>query len=331
MKNLSFQFGKSMVESLPFHPPKGLTSPHIQTILPFIFDQVGQVPPSNTLVFQMHDGDSLSCKMSTPPDWKPHQKTIVFIHGLGGSDASSYMIQMSRKCYRKGDRVMRVNLRGAGEGMHMAKRPYHGGVSTDVLQVIRTLNEQAPHSPIILVGYSLGGNVILKLLGELGDNAKNLVEKAIAICPPVDLSHTVELLSKSSNQLYQHYYVKKLKRFGSRWIGNHSIKSILDFDNVVTAQQWGYRDAADYYRQCSSKFFIPEIRHETHLVFAADDPFVDCSSVLQNGSLPHVKMWISPHGGHMGFWGWAGREHGYRWLDALLLKLIHAEDSGANS
>jgi predicted alpha/beta-fold hydrolase len=314
------------IKTLPFHPAFGFSSPHLQTILPTILSTGGIEPPSAYFFFSLEDGDVLCCKMSTPPNWKSYQKTIILLHGLGGTDASTYMVRMSRKFYQMGYRSFRLNLRGSGQGLHFAQRPYHGGTSHDILQVVQTLKQQTPQSPILLIGFSLGGNIILKLLGELGGQASSLIEMAIAICAPIDLKQTMELLSKGSNYLYHRYYVRGLQRMGARWIGQHSIRSLVDFDNLVTARYWGYRDAFDYYRQCSSRFILPHIHASCHLIFTVDDPFIDYRSALQNPLSAAVKIWLSQHGGHMGFWGWAGRQHGYNWLDAFLLKLVNNQD-----
>lgn len=317
---------KVVIENLSFKPAPGMASPHIQTVVPIFFRYAGKEPPSDPLVIPLGDGDALYCKISTPHSWKAHHQTVVLLHGLGGSDSSSYMTRLSRKFFQKGLRCVRINLRGVGNGNSVVQRPYHGGTSHDVLQVIQSLKQRAPESPLTLIGFSLGGNITLKLLGELSERAKDLIERAFAICAPIDLAHTMQLLFHPSNHLYHLYYVKGLKQMGSRWIGQESVRSIPDFDNVVTARQWGFKDASDYYQQCSSKFFLSKIKQTCHLIFAADDPFIDYRSVLGENLPPQIKLFLSPHGGHMGFWGWAGREHRYHWLDAHLLNTIAANN-----
>lgn len=322
MKTSFSAYQRITIENLSFRPAPGSASPHIQTIIPALFSKGGEEPPSAPFFIRLTDGDSLYCKMSTPFAWHPLQKTILMLHGMLGSDSAAYMIRMSRKFYQAGYRVLRLNLRGSGQGIHFARRPYHAGASHDVLQAIQTLKTQAPKSPLVLIGFSLGGNIVLKLLGELSEKASVLIESAISVCAPVDLKQTVELLLRRSNHFYHRYYVKGLKRQGSIWIGKHSIKSIIDYDNIVTAPQWGYRDAFDYYQKCSSKDFLPDIHQNCHLIFTVDDPFVNYQPAIQHPLSPTIKIWLSRYGGHMGFLGWAGKEHGYNWLDALLLKLV---------
>ena len=154
--------------------------------------------------------------LSTPLSWTSSQKTILLIHGMGGSHAANYMVRMSRKFYEKGYRTLRINLRGIGPGAALAQRPYHGGSSDDILQVVQALKDQTPDTSIVLIGYSLGGNIALKLVGELGEKADSLLAQTIAICPPIDLSQTVQSLLNSTNRFYHRYYVKRLKKMGSR-------------------------------------------------------------------------------------------------------------------
>lgn len=310
------------VESLLFQPMKGFASPHIQTVFPLLISNGGEAPPSAPYFIPLDDGDTLYGMLSTPPFWTSSEKTVVLIHGLGGGHTSNYMIRISRKLYQKGYRTMRINLRGIGPDAAIAHRPYHGGSSHDLLQVVQALKKQTPHSPIVLIGFSLGGNIILKLAGELEERADSLIEKTISICAPIDLAQTTLSLSKGINRLYHNYYIQGLKRLGQRWIGNLPIRSIIDFDDAVTAPLWGFRNAFDYYQQSSSCHSLPKIRHPCHLIFAADDPFVDYRAALKHPLYPAVKIWLSRHGGHMGFWGWAGREHGCYWIDRFLLELV---------
>ncbi len=321
LKDLSIKLQPN-IEYLSFQPARGLRSPHLQTTIPIFFSKGGDEPPSIPYFVNLEDGDRLYCKMSTPHGWEPDQKTVVLVHGLGGTFSSVYMIRMSRKLYNKGMRVLRVNLRGNSEGIEFATRPYHGGTSQDILEVLHQIKNSTPKSPVTLIGYSLGGNISLKLLGELGDQAKDWIEKVIAICPPIDLKRTQDLLLYPSNHMYHRYYVKWLRILGRRWLGKQKIHSIFDFDTHVTAPYWGFKDPYDYYQQCSSKYYLSSIKQKTYLILAKDDPFVDYQSVLTSSCSSALKICLSKYGGHMGFWGWSGKEHRYQWLDAYLLSLV---------
>jgi predicted alpha/beta-fold hydrolase len=306
-----------MIENLSFRPLLGLTSPHAQTILASV-TRAGRAPPATPLLVPLSDGDTLRCEVSTPSAWQANEKTIIMLHGLSGTYDSNYMVRIGRKLYEANYRVIRVNLRGCGLGSDLARRPYHGGKSDDILTLLQTLNQQTPSSPLILLGFSLGGNIALKLAGELEEKGRSLLHHTIAICPPIDLKRTVELLSHSSNHLYQRYYVDRLQKQAKRWLNGQLIRTVYEFDSLFTAPTWGFHDAADYYQKCSSRFFLPSIRHSCHILFAVDDPFIDYRPVLDMTLHSSVKVWVCPYGGHMGFLGWAGKEHRYFWLDRLI-------------
>lgn len=317
-----------MLENLPFHPLPGLSSPHVQTILAG-FSRPGPPPPSTPLLVPLEDGDTLFCQVSLPPTWHETQKTIVMIHGLGGSDSSNYMIRIGRKLYENGYRVVRINLRGCGSGSNLARLPYHGGTSGDLFAVIRSLKQKNPLSPITLLGFSLGGNIALKLSGELGETSPNFLECTIAVCSPIDLADTVVLLQTPANRLYHSYYLGQLINQGQRWTMGRHINTLYEFDDLVTAPTWGFANAADYYQKSSSRFHIPNIRHPCYLLYTADDPFVDYRQILKISLPPGIKVALCQHGGHMGFLGWAGRTHRYFWLDQLLLNWIENTQSSS--
>jgi predicted alpha/beta-fold hydrolase len=312
----------SSFEHLPFQPFLGLSSPHIQTVLAS-FCRGKASPPSIALLISLEDGDQLCCEVSTPPSWQSDQKTVIMIHGLGGSHNSSYMIRISFKLYQAGYRVVRVNLRGCGSGRGLARLPYHGGISGDIIKIIHTLKQETPSSSFIVIGFSLGGNIALKLAGELAEAGNSLLQHTIAVCPPVDLAQTVKALSLPANRFYHRYYLNKLRQQRPNWFEACKIVSLYDFDNRITAPHWGFQNAWDYYEQCSSLLFLPRIQHSCHLLFAADDPFIDYRPALELSLLPSVKIWLCQYGGHMGFLSWTGSKHRYFWLDHLLLKWIN--------
>lgn len=309
------------IRRLNFCPLRGLSSRHLQTILP-IFMRAGKAPKSAHFFVDLDDGDQLRCEVSCPPNWKEADKTVVMVHGLGGSHNSSYMIRMARKLYEAGKKTVRVNLRGSGTGKGLAKRPYNAGTSKDLLEVIKVLKKVSPQSELTVVGFSLGGNVVLKLAGELGSEAEKWVDTFIAVSPPFDLAHTVRLLEKWPNYFYHRYYLKMVSNQGQKWVKDQKIDSLFDFDNLITAPLWSYKGAEDYYNSSSSRRFLPEIKQKTHILSAQDDPFVSLE-VLDKKTLPSpLNIWVTQYGGHMGFIGKAPKQHGANWLDHLLLNWI---------
>ncbi len=297
-------------EQLLFKPLSGFSSRHAQTILPSVMPP-GIPPPSEPWILELSDQDRLSCQVSTPPSWERFDPTVLLVHGLGGSHTSGYMIRMARKLYYKGFKIVRVNLRGCGSGFGMAKKSHYGGNSQDVLEVLKAYDEKNPDSPLTLIGFSLGGNVSLKLAGELGEKMTGLVKKCIAICPPLDLFESVKAIEK--NKFYQNYYLKSLNANFS-----HKFTSIFDMDHHITAPTWGYKSAIDYYQNCSSVYFIPKIQHRTFILLAEDDPFVNPLEIQKISVPPSVKVYTTKFGGHMGYIG----PKGSYWMDELLLDWV---------
>lgn len=316
----------TIIKKLNFTPLPGLSSRHIQTIL-HTYLPAGRPPPSQTRVLTLDNLNRLCCEISIPSSWHPQEKTIALIHGLGGSHASNYMIRLARKLYRKHCKIVRINLRGCGSGKGLSHLPYNAGTSNDILQVLNFLKSESPASEITLIGFSLGGSIALKLAGELGSQAEKYVKRFISVCAPLHLGQTLRLIEKKRHALYHSYFLKNFCKQAPGWI-EHKSRSIYEFDELVTAPLWGYHSAEDYYHQCSSITYIPQITHETHLLFAEDDPFVSLK-VLKNVSLKeNVSVWVSKYGGHMGFLGRVPNSKSIFWLDQLLMNWVEGNFSG---
>lgn len=309
------------IKKLDFRPLLGLSSKHLQILMAYFFP-MGNEPPTKQRLVDIGNGDRLSCEVSTPLDW--NGRTIVLIHGLGGSHLSSYMVRMARKLYQRGNKVVRINLRGCGSGKGLSKLPCGAGNSKDIVKVLQRLKEDDPESEIIVIGYSLGGNTTLKLAGELGEEANKLVKAFIAVCPVLDLEKTVRAIQQRGHWLYHRYYLNNIIEQAHPWI-NHPVHSIFEYDNTVSGPLWGFNGAQDYYQKCSSKRFLGNIRSECHLIFAEDDPFVSMDT-LKEISLPkQVHVWASKYGSHMGFLGPTNQPGEYQWMDQMLLNLLQTK------
>jgi predicted alpha/beta-fold hydrolase len=311
--------------TLNFRPFRGLASSHLQMILPNCRALLAKnAPPSKEILIALEKGAYLSCKVSTPPNWQKSDQTVILVHGMGGSDSSTYMIRISRKLYAHKTKVIRVNLRGSGSGIGLSKLPYHAGNSDDLLKVVQFLKEEAPLSEITLIGVSLGGNTVLKLSGELGSDAKDLVKQFIAVCAPIDLAQTVDVILEKQNRLYHSYYLKSICRQAQKFIP-HKISSLYEFDDFVTAPLWGYKSAAEYYEACSSIRVLESIEQSTHLLFARDDPFIRFDR-LQGLSLPSaLHVHTTEQGSHVGFLGPVPNSKSPYWMDHLLLNWVNGD------
>lgn len=313
-----------MIKNINFKPLPGLSSPHLQTILSH-FGPMGVAPLSVPVLIKLDDGDLLSCHISNPliqVNQKGEIPTIVMLHGLGGSHESCYLIRLAKKFFDEGYRVVRINMRGCGSGEGLAARPYNGGTSEDIFAVLKYLKGQYPHSNTTLIGFSLGGNIVLKMAGELGIRAKQYFNRLIAICPTVDIYHAVKCLEKKSNWIYHRFYLQHLLRQSKDWMMGKTVSTIYEYDEKITAAHWGYKSAAEYYDKCSSANFIGKIEVPCDLLFANDDPFIDFRPIYELKLPPHVRVFLTEHGGHMGFLGWTGNKNDYYWMDHILLEWI---------
>lgn len=304
-------------QKVDFKPLPGLSSPDLQMILSTLTFK-GREAPSCQFLVHLEDGDTLSCQVSKPIGWKQNDKTIILLHGLGGSHRSPFLVRLSHKFFKDGYQVVRINLRGCGSGEGLNALPYHSGNSNDVYATLQAIKHKYPTSPLYVMGFSLSGNIVLKMAGEAGNDAIKLIHRMVVVCPVLDLFQCQQTINSRRNVLYHRYFLKHMIKQSCNISQTHTIRSIYEFDQKITAPLWGYSSAEDYYEKCSSKHYIPEIKIPCDLLFSEDDPFID-HSLLQHIKLgPETHAFLSPKGSHIGFIGWSGVKHGFFWLDHFL-------------
>ncbi len=273
----------------------------------------------------LDDGDRIVLHDDCPESWTPGERTALLIHGLAGCHASSYMQRIAAKLSARGLRVFRMDLRGCGAGFGLARLPYHSGRSEDAAAALKAVAQWCPTSPTTLIGFSLGGNITLKLLGELGATSCGGLDSAVAVCPPIDLQAAVDKISLPLNRLYDRHFVRLLLQQAQerqRVVPDSPPanfrtppRTIWEFDNGFTAPVSGFGDAANYYRQASSAQFAQSIRQPTLVIASRDDPLVPWRPFLAIKNAPGVRLEITDRGGHLGFVGRAGLDPDRRWLD----------------
>ncbi len=312
---------------MQFHPFPLLSNRHLQSIVAAKV-HLSLEPPSITERVPLPDGDIVALEISTPQSWRATDPTVVLVHGLCGCHRSPYMMRLARKLRKRGIRAIRMNQRGCGSGRGLARKPYHSGRSEDVRTVLDHLHLASPASPISVMGFSMGGNIVLKLAGELASTAAKHLAQVIAVCPPLDLRACVRLLSQPKNRLYETHFVRLLlDAVRDRHqcfpdlprIDLPNPLSLYDFDHLYTAPVCGFRDADDYYARSGAAPLVPNIAVPCRILFAKDDPFIDWT-VLHEINVPaNVEVTYTEKGGHLGFLGMPGWPGGYRWMDSLLL------------
>ncbi len=252
---------------------------------------------------------------------------LILVHGLEGSSASGYARSLVHAALQRGWATHRFNMRGCGGADELALSGYHAGQTSDLLAFLRE-RRRASSLPLFVIGFSLGGNVTLKLAGELGDGARESLTGVCAVSTPIDLAASVAALGRRQNFIYQGRFLDRLKdriRRKNRqapdvYTLEHlpKIKSIQDFDDHYTARLFGFGTAANYFRTQSSNQFLERIRVPTLLVQSKDDPLVPFAIFDHPaiGANPYLTLLAVEHGGHLGF---LARGKPRFWLDQTVL------------
>lgn len=283
---------------------------HLETIIPSIFRRV-ELPPPESGILELADGDFVEYD-----HYQHHNpKLVVLCHGLEGNSRKGYMMGMAKALLAAGHDVLAWNYRCCGKLLNRTERLYHSGATGDLEAVI---NHFAPHySQTRLVGFSLGGNLILKYLGELPERSA-IISGAVTFSVPADLKNASFKLARTSNLIYSRYFLsgmkKKIKRKADtmpdlKRFRVDGIRSILEFDECITAPLNGYSSAMEYYRVNSCLNFLNRISTPTLVINAKNDPFLTpgCSPAATYASHPFVRFLTPDQGGHVGFYKSGGR------------------------
>ncbi|MGK5091187.1 alpha/beta fold hydrolase [Deltaproteobacteria bacterium TL4] len=314
----------------PFKALPPLKSGWIQTVAAVYWPQL---PAPQTAVFHnilLSDGDQLVVVENRPEDWKETDRIAVLVHGLTGSYLSNYMIRLCRKLVSQGMLVLRVNLRGCGPGEGLARNLYHSGRSEDVRAVINWAALKFPQAPVTLMGFSLGGNISLKLAGEDGQQPSGNMDSVVAISPPVNLLASSIYLQRSGSRFLDYYFTQQLTKHAKQ-LHEHFPElpaipvfpekmRLWTFDDLYTAPRSGFTDARDYYIKASSYPVIPSISIPALILCAYDDPVIETESLQRLPQLSHFDVILTRRGGHVGFLGKPQTLFNFRWMDSLILQ-----------
>ncbi len=300
-----------------FRPAWWLRNRHLQTIWPTLFARGGRLVTRRER-FELDDGDFLDL------DWVGHGRgpIVVVLHGLMGSIQSPYARGILRRIEAAGWRGLFVHFRGCSGEANRLPRAYHSGDTGDLAAVIETVHRREPSTPMAAVGYSLGGNALLKWLSETG--GRNPLRAAVAVSVPFDIERVADRIHQGFSRVYERRLTRllqqtlreKIDRFGDQMPVSRSRVRELDdfwsFDDAVTAPLHGFEDARDYYTRSSARQFLPGIKTPTLILHAKDDPFMTPDVIPEPGELSKTTtLEVSDGGGHVGFvggdWPWAAR------------------------
>lgn len=313
-----------------FKPAWWLPGAHLQTLFPHVFRRRAP-PPLRRERFELDDGDFIDI------DWTPERvgPLVVLLHGLEGSVRSHYAAGLMTTLNARGLQVAMMNFRGCSGEPNRLPRSYHSGETGDIDTFLRLLRLRFPQRPLYAVGISLGGNVLVKWLGEHPQQA--VVAKAVAVSVPFELNKAALRLQSGLSRLYQFHLLRKLRASTRAKAARMTLPvpverlsamtSFRAFDDQVTAPLHGFDGVDDYYQRSSSRQFLAHIRTPTIILQAQDDPFMTADAIPESSELgPGVRLELSRHGGHVGFVGgsWPWKVH--YWLDRRVCEILTDPD-----
>lgn len=321
-----------MIRESAFRPAWWLPGAHLQTLYPILLRR--RVSPAlQRQRVELPDGDFVDI------DWTaaPGSPRILLLHGLEGSLDSHYSGALLGQLAKHGYQAGLLYFRGRSGEPNRLARSYHSGDTADLDFLIRLFSEAAATQVAAVIGFSLGGNVLLKWLGEQGERIP--LQTAVAISVPFDLDAAARRLQHGLSRIYRHHLLARLRRSVRTRARLHTppvplhqlrlLRSFHAFDNAVTAPIHGFRDVDDYYGRSSSRQFLHAIRIPTLILQARDDPFLPASALPGAEELGNaVTLELSAHGGHVGFISGTGPWKPIYWLEQRILQHLHQQLRG---
>lgn len=319
-----------MIRNSGFEPPWWLRNAHLQTLWPFLFRPRPRIAVRRERL-ELPDGDflDLDCTLNESGP------VVLILHGLQGSARSKYAAGLLHALASHGYRAVLMHFRGCSGEPNRLPHSYHSGETADPAFVIDWLHARFPQEPLAAVGFSLGGNALLKLLAEQGTGCR--LRTAVAISVPFLLNEGADQFNRGFSRIYRHYLLRSLVRsimdkhakIGlAGKINLNAVRACRDFwvfDNEVTARLNGFKDVHDYYRRSSSRQYLRQIRTPTLILHAEDDPFMTPATVPRQEELSeHVTLELSKHGGHVGFVNGNNPFRMKYWLEERILR--HLKD-----
>jgi uncharacterized protein len=321
----------------PFIPPAGLRNGHVMTIVgslrPRKFSIINSSGPERR-EFRTEPGTRVVALCH----WRPQPRqcpTMVIIHGLEGSADAKYVLGTSDKAYRSGFNVLRCNVRGCGGTAHLTPRIYHSGLTADLHSISRELIERDRLAELYFIGFSMGGNQVLKFAGELADKAPRQIRGVSAISPPIDLESCSLAIRRFENRIYESGFLSSLRKTMQEkdrlFPGIYdltrlrNVRHLWDWDDAFQRYN-GFHDARDYYTQASSLRFISRIRIPTLIIHAHDDPFIPFEPFTDPriSDNPSVYLLDSKHGGHVAFLGIRQPDEDRAWAENRVVEFCRA-------
>ena len=290
-----------------------MANSHLQTVYSSLFRKPLNLNFTKKQ-FNLSDGDFLECYWHEAKIQTTNTPLVILFHGLAGSYKSPYIQGVVQELSRNGFNSVLMHFRGCTGNDNKLPRSYHSGDSGDALEFIKSVKKEFPNSKLYGVGYSLGANMLLKLLGEIKESS--LLEKCVAVSPPMQLDACSARMNQGFSRYYQHRLITDLNAALDKKYDKHDMESLIhlkrddiktlktffDFDDAYTAPIHGFDSAQDYYTKSSSKQYLKFIETPTLIIHAKDDPFMSSGVIpLPQELSEDVTLELTEHGGHVGF------------------------------
>lgn len=322
----------------PFLPRRPFISGHAQTVAGNFLPRRNLLPEPEERLFQVEPEVQVLCHCH----WQRQRATamtLIIVHGLEGSSESQYVIGTGSKAWAAGMNVVRMNMRNCGNTEHLGPTLYNSSMSGDVGTIAKTLIAQDGLEKLAFVGYSMGGNLVLKLLGEWGDKTPSQVKAGVGVSPSMDLAPSADALHNRANRVYEWKFLLGLRRrmlrkaalypdrFDVRYL--RGMRSLRDFDDQITARYSEFLNADDYYTRAAAARVVDHITVPTLVLHALDDPFIRVlpdtrEKLLRN---PHIRYVETKHGGHCAFLA-AARGYDGRWAERQAIAFLQRIERG---
>ena len=310
-----------------FRPHRRLRGGHVQTLAAFFLPRRIDLPAAEHRLIEVEPGVPVLCHCH----WQKDRRalTLIVVHGLEGSSESQYMMGIARRGLAAGMNVVRMNQRNCGGMDHCAPTLYNSSRSADVAAVARNLVVRDGISGFVPIGFSMGGNLVLKLAGEWGSDGPPEFRGVAAVCPAVNLAASADALHKPANRIYEYYFLlqlfRRFRRKARLFPGSfdasrlRGIKTLRQFDDRITAYYCGFTGADDYYDRAAASHVIDRIARPALVIHAANDPFIRLlpearAKIVSNRSIVYVE---AEDGGHCAFFGERDVDPSYdgRWAE----------------
>ena len=330
----------------PFVPRRFLSNGHLQTIVGSFLPRTSSLPKPETQLIEVEAASSARAASFVlchchwqPAEVRSARLTLIIVHGLEGSSSSPYVVGNSSRAWKAGCNVIRMNMRSCGAGKDLSPTIYHAGRSEDVATVMAEVARTHFIRTFALVGYSMGGNLVLKLAGEFGAAAPPYLKAVVGVSPLMDLAASSAAVHEPQNLLYATRFlvdlIKHIRHQAELYPdlysadGLNKIRTLRQFDEEIVARYGGFTGADDYYQRAASSKWVQDVSVPTLILQALDDPFIRMTPETRAKIIANARIRLveTPHGGHCAFLSPDHGDEGF-WAERTLLDFLLATVEG---